>query len=158
MGILDGFCYSPSCSDPGQCYSPLCNLFAKSNLIYERERNNRDIFSASLKTQLKAGNVEKNPKRFVAVSPKIFRQDRNFQDLLQSSIKLPSVRKRKSMCFDPAFGKSRPHTPIFIPNLYGRKLEPTQGDADADAKSREDDLLGTKNHFGAPAVTRVKKI
>ena len=166
---LEGSCYAPSCSRPGQCYSPLCNFSSKpSNYDKERlpqipeDQTKRKTSQAGLKTKLKAckdgrsvQNVaaKNNFKRFVAVSPKIFRQERNVQDLLQACIKVPPVGKRKSICFDPALGKSRPPTPVFIPNLYQRKTDLSK--VERGLGPREDDLLRPQKGSANPSVDKI---
>ena len=130
-------CYSSTCRLPGQCYSPLCKSASKTKLtkkgsqMHTNEDNAEDrVSEVGLKRKLKARSARREKQgslnfqmnnhvqRFVAVSPKIFQKERNLRDLLQACIKVPFVRQRKSICFDPVFGKSRPRTPMFIANLY----------------------------------------
>ena len=166
---LDGSCYAPSCLRLGQCYSPLCNFSSKSSNYDEEgdsqiseDKDKRKTSQAGLKTKLKAckdgrsvQNVaaKNNFKRFVAVSPKIFRQERNVQDLLQACIKVAPVGKRKSICFDPALGKSRPPTPVFIPNLYQRKTDLSE--VEHGLGCREDDLLRPRKGSANPSVDKI---
>ena len=130
-------CYSSTCRLPGQCYSPLCKsasnakLTKKGSQIDTNEDNAEErVPEAGLKRKLKARSAKREKQgaknfhknnhvqRFVAVSPKIFQKERNLRDLLQACIKVPFVRQRKSICFDPVFGKSRPRSPMYIANLY----------------------------------------
>ena len=135
--LAEFYCYSSTCRLPGQCYSPLCKsasnakLTKKGSQIDTNEDNAEErVSEAGLKRKLKARSARRekqgalnfhmnnHAQRFVAVSPKIFQKERNLRDLLQACIKVPFVRQRKSICFDPVFGKSRPRTPMFIANLY----------------------------------------
>ena len=165
-------CYSSTCRLPGQCYSPLCKsasstkLAKKGSQINTNEAEER-ISEAGLKKKLKARsarrekqgalNFHKNNhvQRFVAVSPKIFQKERNLRDLLQACIKVPFVRQRKSICFDPVFGKSRPRTPMFIANLYSTDRSFQVGDIELHHLERKNSKR--KDRVQNPGVEKSRK-
>ena len=65
-------------------------------------------------------NDLKKTAKFIAVSPNVFRKERNLSGILQTEIRVPSKTRKRSVCFDPTYVGMWP-TQMDIPHLYTLK-------------------------------------
>ena len=61
-----------------------------------------------------------NATKFMAVSPKVFRKQRDLSLVLQPAVRLPEKQRKRYICFDSTYSGLWP-TSIDIPNLYTLK-------------------------------------